>query len=36
MQAKNWLERNVSGAATEEDAKIIRNMNEFLGVEADS
>lgn len=35
MKANNWLERNVTGAASEEDAKIIRGMNEFLGVEAD-
>ena len=34
-KATNWLERNVNGAASEEDARLIRSMNEFLGVEAE-
>lgn len=29
-KATNWEERNVNGAATEEDAKIIRELNSFL------
>jgi hypothetical protein len=30
QKAKDWAERNVAGAASEEDAKLIRGMNEFL------
>lgn len=30
QRAANWAERNVAGAASEEDAKLIRGMNEFL------
>ena len=30
QQARNWAERNVAGAASEEDAQLIRGMNEFL------
>jgi hypothetical protein len=30
QKAKDWAERNVAGAASEEDASLIRGMNEFL------
>ncbi len=30
QKAKDWAERNVAGAASEEDATLIRGMNEFL------
>lgn len=30
VKAKDWAERNVAGAASEEDASLIRGMNEFL------
>ena len=36
LKASNWQERNVAGAASEEDAKLIREMNAYLGVEANS
>ena len=32
LKASSWTERNVTGAASEEDAHLIRGMNEFLGV----
>lgn len=33
QSAKTWAERNVQGAASEDDALLIRSMNEFLGVD---
>ena len=33
QSAKTWAERNVQGAASEDDAILIRSMNEFLGVD---
>ena len=33
-KADKWVERNINGAASEDDVKLIRSMNEFLGVEA--
>ena len=31
VQPASWSDRNVAGAASEEDVALIRGMNEFLG-----